>query len=153
MSNKSEATWHPTAAPEVPHADWPDYGNGAGSNRGPSAALGDTVPASTLDKVTASYDEALREARAEHDTLARVIEQAKAQYVGPQSWPDEIAAQKMHEVLDAAPSMSLALHDAEVKAQALDDFAEILRSDEWPHEHIYPDDLEARANDIRKEAK
>jgi hypothetical protein len=40
------------------------------------AALGDTVPASTLDKVTASYDEALREARLERDQARQMLADA-----------------------------------------------------------------------------
>jgi hypothetical protein len=77
--------------------------------------LSTRVEASRLDESIAERDEA----RAERDALAHVIEQVRVRRMPrPEDTPgdmlDDIAV-----ILDAASLVSLARHDAEVKAQAL----------------------------------
>jgi hypothetical protein len=124
--------------PEVPHADliarlrqWAEDGsvppaaaNAIDEAIDVLAALGDTVPASTLGKVATSYNEALREARAERDALAHVIEQAPhapgCEVHGLWILPVHglVAVQQSGKCTcwkSTAPAASRALQDAEVR--------------------------------------
>jgi len=115
------------------------------------AALGDTVPRKlSLADVDGYYveqgihtysevlqmmedsDTALDEARAERDALAHAIEQARRVSTPDvqSSWRDRAA--EVDAILYASTAESdLARHDAEVKAQALDEAAEVFATGEW----------------------
>jgi hypothetical protein len=106
-------------------------------------------------------------ARAERDALAHVIERARRTSAPDvqSSWRDRAA--EVDAILYASTAESdLALHDAEVKAQALDDAAEAFATGEWSDafatEYVEDDVsavqateawLTARSAAIRAEAK
>lgn len=116
MSNKSEATWHP--------------------NSGPADDLDATL--ARIDRLTAERDEA----RAERDALAHVIEHAK-QVGGIGGTVQGDDAEAMWQVLNAAPAVSLARHDAEVKAQAWRE------GSKWTWQAIYGESMDEANFDER----
>lgn len=100
--DKSAAAWHPGNVPEVPH-----------------------------EPVYYSYEQRqLAEARAERDALAaRDAEFVRLAGVylrasDSERWPQ--MANKLRALVATTPAASLALHDAEVKAQALDEAKQIV---------------------------
>jgi hypothetical protein len=139
LSNKSEATWHPNDAPEVPHADLiadlrglaellTGLANRATLRRAADAlaALGDTVPREQYDLQLGNHaDDSRRhltrarsaererdEARAERDALAHVIEQVRIrQHHRPDDTPIDML-DDIARILDTAPAVSLARQDA-----------------------------------------
>lgn len=158
MSNKREATWHPNSGPATDNADliarldeadrliYSGKGVGAAAaitlHRDLRAALADSVPREQYDASQRHYDAAVQarhkaererdEARAERDALAHVVEQAphakscslvSSQWQGPAT---RCTCWKY-----PAPSVSLARHDAEVKAQALDEAADAFGAGAW----------------------
>lgn len=90
-------------------------------------------------------------AEAERDALAHVIEQVREWAAIAPAWNllSREGAKAVVRIIDHAP-VSLALHDAEVKAQALEEAAEILPGgiEDGTYDWLY-----FRAATIRKEAK
>lgn len=160
-------------APEVPHADliarlrkeiqWQAEGSVEEDlmTRAADAlaALGDTVPREHYEEAvhaTNVQQIAMRRLSAERDALAHVIEQVRRWKMARQTGAGGSYA-ALTAILAAAPAVSLALHDAEVKAQALDDFATFIsgsRADGLSGWTIAQIRLEAknRAAAIREEA-
>lgn len=152
MSNKSEATWHPNGGPEVPHADLIARLRSVNDHMENNtlgvrlhvvddaiAALGDTVPREQYDDLFrtsaagiahyAGIERERDEARAERDALAHVIEHAREwMRTTPATQLDNPRWLELDGILDA-PALSLALHDAEVKAQALEELREAWNND------------------------
>jgi small-conductance mechanosensitive channel len=94
------------------------------------------------------------EARAERDALAHVREQVRA--VAGLLRPWKVTPQQLENlgrILDTAPAVFLALHDAEVKAQALDEAASKCDDDGTEEMTRLIDWLQGRAAAIREEAK
>jgi hypothetical protein len=123
MSNKSEATWHP--------------------NSGPVADLDATL--TRIDRLKDERDKA----RAERDALAHVLSLVRDSVVETDDGFFGTDDETLVAALDTAPTVSLARHDAEVKAQALDEASHAL----WV-EHGGPvrRSLRERAAAIRAEA-
>jgi hypothetical protein len=130
VSNKSEATWHPNGGPEVPHADLiadlrglaellTGLANRATLRRAADAlaALGDTVPREQYDLQLGNHADDSRR----HLTRARSAERER----------DEARAERDAILYASTAESDLALHDAEVKAQALDEAAEAFATGEW----------------------
>lgn len=141
---------------DLAHDKLPDQPVTIGGDKSAAAWHGVDAGLSTLDKVTASYDEALREARAERDALAYALSLVRGDMHLTQMTPNpnDIGAYVLGQVaeraiLDTAPAVSLALHDAEVKAQALDEAANDAFL--W-NERDAAGRLRARAAAIRKAA-
>lgn len=144
------------------------------------AALGDTVPREQYDALmlhstgvdlVTSAERERDEARAERDSLQRGVVAATERAEAAEAERDALAMQDnrvrhilssgygdvrdaladLQEVVNAVPATSLALHDAEVKAQALDDLLSTM-----PDGLITPRGLtllRARAVAIREEGK
>lgn len=176
--DKSAATWHPNSGPEVPHADLIARARlraDATTSLLEATLLRDL--ADTLVSERESTNQIVREetallrhkyrgamslkgqsqverdeARAERDALAHVIEQVRwAITMTDDGWyvTDE---DKLQAILEAAPTVSLALHDAEVKAQALDEAVAEARRKWEPYSCPWVGFLDDRAAAIREEA-
>jgi len=180
MSNKSEATWHPNTPPAAGHADLiaqarrradvttsiveaallRDLADSLVSEREATNQIVREETALLRHKYRGAMSIKGRsqrerdEARAERDALARVIEQARI--VGTQL--DTVKADVLNALqpYDAAPPASLARHDAEMKARALEAAATSARA---MHDPVAADCeewaswLDARAAAIRAEAE
>ena len=112
MSKKSEATWHPDASMSPAISQRAEYEN--------------VLLTKSLLDAQCERDEA----RAERDALARVIKQLTQLALIPQRWSEDRQVE-VSRVLDSAPSAALARHDAEVKAQALDEAADAFGAGAW----------------------
>jgi hypothetical protein len=149
MSNKSEAAWHPNSGPVTDHADLAQAlfdlalkGGGSRADalvriyeKGKADALADSVPREQYENVAALNEGAslaYGAMRAERDALAQVINQVRewgltwrdtldANYVTADAYPELTAV-----LYDTMSAQLLARHDAEVKAQTLDEAAKSL---------------------------
>jgi hypothetical protein len=177
--DKSAAAWHPNNGPEVPHADlveqlqvaadwatkhgWESVSVQASTVADALAALGDTVPRQQYEGSERRGDAALRwvdEARAEVKSLdaamAHLIEQAphgNECTLGKNGY-DPVWDLRIKKPCNCwkstSPAVSLALHDAEVKAQALDEQADQFAG--WVATNAVASILRERAAAIRAEA-
>lgn len=106
------------------------------------AALGDTVPREQYDALAAVIERAKRVP--DRDEVVPISDDVRRHaYVKG----GEVRASRFRDILDTAPAVSLALHNAEVKAQALDEFA-----DAYCFDAGWRQAARARAAAIREEA-
>lgn len=180
---KSAAAWHPNSGTDMPRVDRISDQAMAVNQMRETARFIDVhgkAPddlAEFLRHWTVVVSDALVSVMAERNALAHVLEQVRVQFVpgGISTGPVEDAtfyelrdvtrrsikrSRKVRELLGVAPAVSLALHDAEVKAQALEEAADAIDG------HWAPDTAEGqeiaegsaslvrdRAAAIRAEAK
>lgn len=156
-------------APEVPHADLiarlrtqADYQREVGPTKhimlaaaDALAALGDTVPREQYDRMMVNAKareqrqrKARDRARSEGDALAHVIKQAPHARNCTAHWDTGTSPYLCNCYRSTAPAVSLALHDAEVKAQALDEALGYWSADPY----AFKSNIEACAAAIREEA-